>query len=122
MMNGVIRGMNNVVYAEWGDFQIRPPTYLDGHFEPDEYDIVKWVYYDKPQMMRGWGSKKLYPVEKTCFSIGFLIWDPKELHFKFKSVGTRYLEERKDGLEKFILDFCEKESTKRVWKNMDGDE
>ena len=61
LMNGVIRGMNKHVYAEWDDFQIVPPTYLDGRFDPDKFDVVKWVYYDKPQMMRGWGSKNYIP-------------------------------------------------------------
>lgn len=113
--------MNNIVYAEWEEFQIRPPTYLDGHFEPDVFDVVKWEYYDKPIMVRGWGTKHLYPVEKYCFSIAHLRWNPKEFQFELESVGTRYLEERKNGLERFLLDFCEKERNKRMWKCESGD-
>lgn len=44
---------------------------------------------------------------RSCFTIGFLNWDEKEHDFEFESCGLRYLEHRVDGLEKFILDFCE---------------
>ena len=27
---------------EWNGFQFRSPAYLDGHFEPYEFDLVKW--------------------------------------------------------------------------------
>lgn len=44
---------------------------------------------------------------RSCFSIGFLTWNEKECRFEFESCGLRYLEHIIDGLEKFILDFCE---------------
>lgn len=44
---------------------------------------------------------------RNCFSIGFLTWNEKEYGFEFESCGLRYLENRIDGLEKFILNFCE---------------
>ena len=43
---------------------------------------------------------------RSCFSIGTLIFDPKDQDFEFQSCGLRYLEYRIDGLEQFILDFC----------------
>ena len=49
---------------------------------------------------------------RSCFSIGFLTWDEKECGFEFESCGLRYLKHRIDGLEKFILDFCEKQKEK----------
>ena len=74
----------------WNGFQFRSPTYLDGHFEPHEFDLVKWNE------------------QKTnCFSIATLIWDSKEEWFKFKSVGTRFLEYRENRLEEWIMKFCE---------------
>ena len=42
-----------------------------------------------------------------CYSIAFLRWNPKELDFKFESVGTRYLEYRENGLEEWLLKWCE---------------
>lgn len=27
---------------EWNGFQFRSPNYLDGHFKPYEFDLVKW--------------------------------------------------------------------------------
>lgn len=49
---------------------------------------------------------------RSCFSIGFLTWNEKECGFEFESCGLRYFEYRIDGLEKFILDFCEKQKEK----------
>jgi hypothetical protein len=45
--------------------------------------------------------------DRYCFSIGQLSWDKEEGWFDFESVGTRYLEYRIDGLEEWILEFCE---------------
>ena len=39
--------------------------------------------------------------------IGHLRWDKKEPGFEFDSVGTRYLECREDGLEEWLLKWCE---------------
>lgn len=49
---------------------------------------------------------------RSCFSIGSLTWNEKEYGFEFESCGLRYLEHRIDGLEGFILDFCEKQKEK----------
>ena len=38
-------------------------------------------------------------------------WNEDELWFDFESVGTRYLEDRIDGLEKWIIQF-----RKRIYK------
>lgn len=56
---------------------------------------------------------------RSCFSIGFLTWNAKEHDFEFESCGLRYLEHRIDGLEKFILDFCEK--TREKFINFESD-
>lgn len=78
------------------DFEIRKPTLLQ---EPGEdyykynFDLVKWDN-DKD------GTK-------YCYSIAFLQWNPKEGGFDFKSVGTRYLEYRENGLEEWLLKWCE---------------
>ena len=86
--------MVRVYTDEWNGFQFRAPTYLDGHFEPYQFDLVKWE--TKGNIMRS----------KYCFSIGKLTWNPKDEYFDFESCGLRYLEHRIDGLEEFILDFC----------------
>lgn len=100
-------------YAKWNDFEFRPPTYLDGHFEPDVYDLVKWEEHEPIEVIE-WetGEKKLST--KHCFAIGSLIWDDKEPRFEFISCGLRYLENRIDGLEDFILKFADKIYHKRI--------
>lgn len=71
-------------------FEIRKPTFLGNPPTEDYYkynfDIVKW---------------------DDEFSIATFRWNKKELGFDFESVGTRYLECREDGLEEWLLKWCE---------------
>jgi hypothetical protein len=99
-------------YTEiWNDFQIVSPTYLDEHLEPYEFDLVKWQYHDPIEVLDlKTGKKKLS--SKHCFTVGTLVWDPKEAGFSFKSCGLRYLRHRKEGLEDFILTFCKDTESK----------
>lgn len=95
------------VYTDiWNGFQFRTPVYLDGHFEPYKFDLVKWEDHEPYEVTDGYTGKKKMS-SRHCFSIGSLTWDTKEYGFDFKSCGLRYLEHRVDGLEQFILDFCE---------------
>jgi hypothetical protein len=105
------------VYTDiWNDFQFRAPTYLDGHFEPFKFDLVKWYDHEPWEAINlETGEKKIST--RSCISIGSLIWDKKDRSFDFKSCGLRYLKYRTDGLEEFILDFCE-----TMEKQLNGDE
>lgn len=106
-MSEVLKGkiMVRVYTDEWNGFQFRAPTYIDGHFEPYKFDLVKWEDHEPYEVIDGYtGEKKMS--SRHCFSIGSLTWNPKEEWFNFKSCGLRYLEYRIDGLEEFILDFC----------------
>lgn len=98
--------MIRVYTEEWNGFQIRQPIYIDGHFEPHRFDLVKFEEHE-PYEVIDWytGEKKIST--RSCFTVGTLVWDSKDYCFDFKSCGLRYLEHRVDGLEKFILDFCE---------------
>ena len=103
----ILRGntMVRVYTDEWNGFQFRAPVYLDGHFEPYQFDLVKWEEH-KPYKVIDLETGKEKNEFKSCFSVGRLIWNPKGDYFDFESCGLRYLEYRIDGLEKFILDFC----------------
>lgn len=80
------------------NFEIRKCTFLGDPPTPDyhkwNFDLVKWEKYSE--------SDKEY-----CFSIGHLEWNRKEPCFEFSSTGTRYLECREDGLEEWLLKWCE---------------
>ena len=80
------------------NFEIRKCTFLGDPPTPDyhkwNFDLVKWAKHEE--------SDREY-----CFSVGRLTWDRKEPGFEFRSVGTRYLEEREDGLEEWLLKWCE---------------
>ena len=99
-------------YRYWDDYSIGDVNYLDGHHNPDMYAIEKWVDCEPHEAIDGRTGKKVI-VERYCFSIGNLEWDNHEKWFEFSSVGMRYLEERKDGLEEFILKFVEEETRRR---------
>lgn len=82
------------------NFEIRKCTFLGDPPTPDyhkwNFDLVKWT--------RG----QVNGVEKDyCFSIGHLTWNRKEPCFEFRSCGLRYLEYREDGLEEWLLKWCE---------------
>ena len=82
------------------NFEIRKCTFIGDPPTPDyhkwNFDLVKW---DKHTIT---GAEKDY-----CFSIGHLTWNRKEPCFEFKSCGLRYLEYREDGLEEWLLKWCE---------------
>lgn len=95
------------VYTDiWNDFQFRAPSYLDGHFEKHKFDLVKWVNTEPVEVTDLETGEKIMS-DRYCFSVGSLNWDAKEGWFNFESVGTRYLDYRIDGLEEWILEFCE---------------
>ena len=98
--------MARVYTGEWTGFQFRSPTHLDGHFEPYEFDLVKWKECEPEEVIDFiTGEKKIQT--RYCYSVGKLIWDKNEQAFTFESVGLRYLTDRVDGLEEWILKFCE---------------
>ena len=90
----------------WNGFQFRAPVYIDEHFEPYNFDLVKWQETKPHEVIDAYTGKKKIST-RYCFTIGTLIWDPKEHSFDFHSCGLRYLEHRIDGLEQFIFDFCD---------------
>lgn len=91
---------------EWNGFQFRSPLYLDGHIERYEFDLIKYVDHE-PMEAINLDTGKVEKYTRHCFSIGTVIWDKKNESFEFKSCGLRYLEHRIDGLENFILEFCD---------------
>lgn len=75
-------------------FEIRKPTFWRDSPEDDyfkyNFDLVKWA-----------------DDNSHCWSIGHLEWNKKEPCFEFKSCGLRYLKHREDGLEEWLLKWCE---------------
>lgn len=98
--------MVRVYTDEWNGFQFRAPIYLDGHFEPYKFDLVLWQDHKPYEVVDIYTGKKKMS-NRSCFSVAQLNWDTKDHCFDFRSIGLRYLQYRIDGLEKFILDFCE---------------
>ena len=79
-------------------FQIRDITYLsdDKNYEknsyPTEFDIVKWNNDNSV---------------KSCYSVGYLKWNPREPCFEFQSIGLRWIEAKpSEKVCDMILFFC----------------
>ena len=89
------------------DFEIRPTAYLDGHHEPNKYDVVKWYKTDSPiEVTDGHtGEKKMQ--DTFCYSIAHIYWNSKEPCWEFESYGTRFLEAYETGLSEFVLKYLE---------------
>lgn len=71
------------------DFEIRPVRSIDGVINTKRFELVKWY---RPE---------------HCFVVAWLEWDAKEPCFDLISVGLRLLENWIDGLDKFIIKWCE---------------
>lgn len=91
----------------WNGFQFRSPTYLNGHFAQNEYDLVLWQTHKPLEVIDAKTMQKKI-VTESCFSVANLVWNEKDQSFDFRSVGLRYLEYNVDGLDQWVLDFAKK--------------
>ena len=89
------------------DFGIRPTAYLDGHTEPNKYDVVKWYKQEKPSKVINLATGKEEMQDTFCYSIAHIWWNEKEPCWEFKSVGTRFLNDYEEGLCEFIRKYID---------------
>ena len=82
------------------DFEIRPVKSLDGVIDPKRFELVKW--YDHEPYIHGESTST-----RSCFVVAWLEWNAKELCFELTSVGLRLVENWADGLDQFIIKWCE---------------
>lgn len=94
-------------YGKFKDFEIRDVTYLidPPKDRPIEFDLVKWQDH-KPYEITDLKTGEKKTSTKSCFSIARLRWNDREPCFEFESIGLRYLENREDGLEEWLLKWC----------------
>lgn len=94
------------MFTRFKDFEIRPTIYLDGHTEPNKFDVVKW-YDHKPMEVIDWKTGEKKTSTRSCYSIATIWWNEKEPGWEFKSVGTRFIDDYVDGLCEYIKKFLE---------------
>lgn len=82
------------------DFEIRPVKSLDGVIDTRRFELVKW--YDHEPYIHGESTST-----RSCFVVAWLEWNDKELGFELTSVGLRLVENWVDGLDQFIIKWCE---------------
>ncbi len=71
------------------DFEIRPVKSIDGVIDPKRFELVKWYEHGH------------------CFVVAFVKYNNKDGFWDFKSVGLRLVENWEDGLDQFIVKWCE---------------
>lgn len=89
--------------------QIRDVTYigLPPKDTPPTFDIVKWKDCE-PQKVRDLRTGEWKTMTRYCWSVATLEWDRHEGWWRFKSVGTRWLEARPtEAVVQMVLDFCD---------------
>lgn len=82
------------------DFEIRQVKSIDGVTDPKRFELVKW--YDHEPYVHGESTST-----RSCFVVAWLEWNDKEPCFELTSVGLRLVENWVDGLDKFIIKWCE---------------
>ena len=82
------------------DFEIRPVKSLEGVIDPKRFELVKW--YDHEPYIHGESIST-----RSCFVVAWLERNDKELGFEITSVGLRLVENWVDGLDQFIIKWCE---------------
>ena len=85
---------------QFKDFEIRPVKSLDGVIDPKRFELVKW--YDHEPYVHGENTST-----RSCFVVAWLEWNDKEPCFELISVGLRLVKNWVDGLDKFIIKWCE---------------
>lgn len=85
---------------QFKDFEIRPVKSLDGVIDPKRFELVKW--YDHEPYVHGESTST-----RSCFVVAWLEWNDKEPCFELVSVGLRLVKNWVDGLDKFIVKWCE---------------
>ena len=85
---------------QFKDFEIRPVKSLDGVIDPKRFELVK--LYDHEPYVHGESTST-----RSCFVVAWLEWNDKETCFELTSVGLRLVENWADGLDKFIIKWCE---------------
>lgn len=85
---------------QFKDFEIRPVKSLDGVIDHKRFELVKWCDH-KPHVYVESTSTR------SCFVVAWLEWNDKEPCFELTSVGLRLVENWADGLDKFIIKWCE---------------
>ena len=88
------------------DFEIRPVKSLDGVIDINRFELVKWYDHEPmPVTNMRTGEKMISP--RSCFVVAWLERNDKDMGFELTSVGLRLVENWVDGLDQFIVKWCE---------------
>ena len=88
------------------DFEIRPVKSIDGVTDPNRFELVKW-YNHKPTPVTNMRTGEKSISTRSCFVVAWLERKDKELGFDLTSVGLRLVKNWADGLDQFIIKWCE---------------
>ena len=88
------------------DFEIRPVKSIDGVTDPNRFELVKWCNHEPmPVTNMRTGEKSIST--RSCFVVAWLEYDNKDEFWDIESVDLRLVENWVDGLDQFIIRWCE---------------
>ena len=85
---------------QFKDVEIRPCKDVNGVINPKRFKIVKW--YDHEPYIHGTSTST-----RSCYTVAWLEYDNKDGFWDLRSVGLRLVEDWTDGLDQFIIRWCE---------------
>lgn len=85
---------------QFKDFEIRPVKSLNGVIDPKRFELVKW--YDHEPYIHGTSTST-----HSCYTVAWLEYNNKDGFWNLRSVGPRLMEDWVDGLDKFIIKWCD---------------
>lgn len=91
---------------QFKDFEIRPVKSLNGVIDPKRFELIRWYDHNPvPVTDMRTGEKKMST--RSCYVVAWLEWVASEPCFDIKSVGLRLVKDWVDGLDQFIIKWCE---------------
>lgn len=99
---------------QFKDFEIRPCKDANGVIDPKRFELVKW--YDHEPYIHGPSTST-----RSCYTVAWLKYDNKDGFWDLQSVSLRLVENWVDGLDKFIIKWCDL-MTVCIEKGSDDDE
>lgn len=91
---------------QFKDFEIRPTRSLDDVIDPKRFELVKW-YDHEPRGTTNLRTGNVENKTRSCYVVAWLEWNEREPCWELQSVGLRLMEDWVNGLDKWILAWCE---------------